>query len=61
MRVTRDWMEAFETVMNHHRTAFPYTFGDAAVEECKQEAREHEAWALEFYPRAAAMIREMRK
>ena len=29
-----------------------------SVEECKQEARDHEAWAREFYPRAAAMIRE---
>lgn len=58
MRVNRDWLEAFDVVMNHHRTAFPYTFGDDAVEECKQEARDHEEWAREFYPRAAAMIRE---
>jgi hypothetical protein len=47
--------------MEHHATATPLTFGDEEIEECKAEAREHEAWAMEFYPRAAVMIREMRK
>lgn len=44
--------------MKHHMDATPYTFGDAQIEECKEEARANEAWALEFYPKAAAMIRE---
>jgi hypothetical protein len=35
----------------HHLT-------DDDIDECKAEARAHEAWALEFYPKAAAMIRE---
>ena len=30
---------------------------DDAVDECKAEARDHEEWAREFYPRAAAQIR----
>lgn len=58
LKVSKQWIEDFSLVMNHHRTAFPLTFGDDAVEECKQEARDHEEWAREFYPRAAAMIRE---
>lgn len=53
MRVTRDWLKAFNEVMEYGKLSA------SDVEECKQEARENEAWALEYYPRAAAMIREM--
>lgn len=59
LKVSKQWIQDFNTVMEHHQRATPYTFGDAAIEECKAEAREHEAWALEFYPRAAAQIRKM--
>lgn len=61
LKVSKQWMNDFNTVMEHHQRATPYTFGDSAIEECKAEAREHEAWALEFYPRAAAQIREMQQ
>ena len=30
------------------------------IDECKLEARDHPEWALEFYPKAEAQIREMR-
>ncbi len=58
MKVTRDWLAAFETVMAHHKATTPMTFGAEEIEECKAEAREHEAWALEFYPKAARMIND---
>ncbi len=60
MRVSKAWLKDFETVMKHHQDMAPMTFGRDEIEECKQEARDNEAWALKFYPRAAAMIREMR-
>lgn len=47
--------------MNYHQTLFPSSFRSEEIEECKAEARANEAWALEFYPKAAAMIREMRQ
>ena len=51
MKVSKQWLEDFNLVMTHHKL-------DADdIEECKAEAREHEAWAMEFYPRAAALIR----
>jgi hypothetical protein len=50
MRVTRQWLADFETVMKHMDL-------DAwDIDECKAEAREYPAWALEYYPRAAAII-----
>lgn len=58
MKVSKQWISDFNEVMKHHMDATPYTFGDAQIEECKEEARANEAWALEFYPKAAAMIRE---
>lgn len=58
MRVTREWLNCFNEVMNHHRKTSPLTFGDAEVEECKAEARENEEWAMTYYPWAAAIIRE---
>lgn len=61
LRVTKEWLESFNEVMNYHRTLFPSSFRSEEIEECKQEARANEAWALEFYPKAAAIIREMRK
>lgn len=52
MRVTKQWLVDFDTVMTHMDL-------DAwDIDECKAEAREHQAWAIEYYPRAAAMIRE---
>lgn len=56
MRVTKEWLKAFETVMNHHRASNPASFRADEVDECKQEARENPEWAREFYPKAAAMI-----
>ena len=56
MKVSRDWLAAFETVMAHHKATTPMTFGADEVDNCKAEARENESWAMEFYPRAAAII-----
>lgn len=56
MKVSREWLTAFETVMAHHQRHLPMTFGRDEIDECKAEARAHEAWALEFYPMAARMI-----
>lgn len=28
------------------------------IDECKTEARENEAWALDYYPKAAGMIND---
>ena len=61
MRVTKEWLEAFNEVMNYHQALFPSSFRSEEIEECKQEARDHEAWALEFYPKAAAIIREQQR
>ncbi len=58
MKVTRDWLKAFDTVMNYQKSTTPLTFGQVEIDECKAEAREHEAWALEFYPNAARMIEQ---
>lgn len=58
MRVSQEWLKCFNVVMDHHRKATPLIFGDAEVEECKAEAREHEEWAIGYYPWAAAIIQE---
>lgn len=61
MKVSKQWIEDFNAVMSHHRTHFPATFTEEAIEECKQEARDNPEWAREYYPRAAAQIREMQR
>lgn len=58
MRVTKEWLESFEKVMNFQKSQSPMTFGAQEIDECKTEARENEAWALEYYPRAAGMIND---
>ena len=51
MKVSKEWLNDFTAVMNHHGL-------DAwEIDDCKAEAREHEAWAKAFYPMAAASIR----
>lgn len=57
MKVSRAWLEAFEAVMAYQFSSHGAYRADE-IEECKQEAREHEAWALEFYPKAAEMIKQ---
>lgn len=44
-------MDDFEFVHQH------MSMNATDIEECKQEAREHQAWALGYYPWAAAMLR----
>lgn len=50
MKVTAAWLASFERVMSY------MALSREEIDECKQEARAHEAWALEYYPRAARMI-----
>lgn len=54
MKVSREWLKCFTEVMEYGKLS------ESDIEECRQEARANEAWALEYYPRAAAMIREMK-
>lgn len=51
MKVSKEWLVAFNFVMTY------MALRPDDIDECKAEARQHEAWALEFYPRAAALIR----
>lgn len=57
MKVTREWLKDFDQVMNHQRVESRSEFGDREIEECKAEARQHEAWALTYYPWAASVVR----
>lgn len=57
MKVSREWLKDFDQVMNHQRAKSRVECGDKEIAECKIEARQHEAWALVYYPWAASVIR----
>ena len=50
--MTREWLADFDFVMMQMR------LDSLAIEECKAEARTFPAWAIDYYPWAAAQIRE---
>lgn len=52
MKVTAAWLKSFEAVMTH------MALSSDDIDECKTEARENEAWALDYYPKAAGMIND---
>ena len=52
MKVTAAWLKSFEAVMTY------MALSSDDIDECKTEARENEAWALDYYPRAAGMIND---
>lgn len=55
VRVTKDFNDSFNEVMKY------MNLDSEDIEECKAEVRSNLDWALEYYPRAAAQIREMQR
>lgn len=55
VRVTKDFNDSFNEVMKY------MALDSDDIEECKAEVRANLEWALEYYPRAAALIRSSTK
>lgn len=55
VRVTKEFNDSFNEVMSYMK------LDSDDIEECKAEVRSNLDWALEYYPRAAALIRSSTK
>ena len=52
IKVTKEFNAAFLEVVTYMK------LDSDDIEECREEVRANLAWAMEFYPKAAAQIRE---